>query len=702
MMNMKRALVWAAVLTMWACGAEKPGSSNDASTDGDVDAYWDGYEVPENVDDADTDAISDTDEGRSSGTDTDGDTTPDWQDTDSDGDGIDDIFEAGDALPSTPPRDSDADGTPDFRDDDSDGNGISDLDESCGTDPPCDTDSDGYFDFMDEDNDQDGLDDTVEIGAPTSPVDFDGDTVPDYLDTDSDDDTIRDLSEQTAGADRDTDGDTVVDRHDLDTDGDGWDDADEAGDTDPSTWPVDTDDDSVPDFRDPDSDADGLSDEEELVAGTRRDLGDTDGDGVNDLIEVSYGSNPLSDTDSPRTHGDFVFTVPYNDPADPPPSPLYPIPEMDTLVFSTNIQQADVFFLVDTTASMGGEIDNLVASLSTYIIPEISAEISDVWFGVAGYDDYPVLPYGIAGTDSPFYLLQRMTGVPAQAQSAVETLALHDGEDLPESTVPALWAVATGNALDTYVPAQTACAAGEFGYPCFRPGAVPIVVLITDARFHNDNMVNDPYVGVSGPPPYYLDAVTQLTARHIKVVGVYSESAAASDMEQIVRDTGAVDSFGQPLVTMIMNDGSQLGQRVVLNVMRLANQVPLEVGTEPRDVNEGPGDTVDATVFINRIVPNTAGGVEDPVSPGTFCIGGLAVGDTTIPPDGIADIFTSVLPGQSVCFDIYPELNDMVPHTTEPQIYLAEIDVVGDGITVLDTRDVYFLIPPFIENPIFE
>jgi hypothetical protein len=160
--------------------------------------------------------------------------------------------------------------------------------------------------------------------------------------------------------------------------------------------------------------------------------------------------------------------------------------------------------------------------------------------------------------------------------------------------------------------------------------------------------------------------------------------------------------MGQPLLTQIMSDGSQLGERVVLNVKRLANQVPIEVGTEPRDVNEGPGDLVDATIFIDRIVPNVVGGLEDPMTPGTFCIGGLSTGDTTLPPDGVADIFTSVLPGQAVCFDIYPILNDVVAHTTEPQIYLAEIDVIGDGITVLDTRDVYFLIPPFIENPILE
>lgn len=704
-MNIRRAtLLCAALFTTWACGAGKPSSSTDATTDGDTDAWWDGYEVPENVDDGDSDAISDTDEGRSSNVDTDGDTTPDWQDEDSDGDGISDLYEAGDSDPGTPPRDSDGDTVPDFRDDDSDDNGIPDSVESCGTEPPCDTDGDTYFDFMDDDNDQDGLDDTVELGdTPSAPVDHDGDTVPDYMDEDSDDDTIRDVSEQSVGADVDTDDDTIPDRHDDDSDGDGYSDAEEAGDDDPTSWPVDTDDDGTPDFRDLDSDADGLSDEDELAAGTERTEKDTDGDGVNDLIEDTYGSDPLDGDDNPRTHGDFVFTVPYNDPADPPSPPLQPDPEMDTLVFGTDIQQADVFFLVDTTGSMGGEISNLVDSLSDYIIPEISSEISDVWFGVGGFDDYPVAPYGVPGTDLPFYLVQRMTGSTTDAQTAVEALTVHDGEDLPESTVPALYATATGNALDVYVAAQTGCAAGEFGYPCFRAGAVPIIVLITDAQFHNDSMANDEYSGVGGPPPYYVDAVSALDAIHARVVGVCSGTAEAmQDMEDIVTDSGAVDSSGQPLYTQIMSDGSMLGERVVLNVKRLANQVPIEVGTEARDVDEGAGDTVDATVFIDRIVPNTVGGVEDPVNPGTFCIGGLATGDTTTPPDGVADIFTSVLPGQSVCFDIYPRLNDMVAHTTEPQLYLAEIDVIGDGITVLDTRDVYFLIPPFIDNPIIE
>ena len=75
---------------------------------------------------------------------------------------------------------------------------------------------------------------------------------------------------------------------------------------------------------------------------------------------------------------------------------------MDTLVFATDIQMADVFFLMDTTGSMSGAIANLKSGLSTTIIPEIDAMIPNAWFGVGFFDDYPVSPYGSAGMDSVF------------------------------------------------------------------------------------------------------------------------------------------------------------------------------------------------------------------------------------------------------------------------------------------------------------
>jgi hypothetical protein len=107
---------------------------------------------------------------------------------------------------------------------------------------------------------------------------------------------------------------------------------------------------------------------------------------------------------------------------------------------------------------------------------------------------------------------------------------------------------------------------------------------------------------------------------------------------------------------------------------------------------DDPSDEVDATVFIDRIVPNTVGGVEDPENEGVFCESGLATADTD--SDGYPDKFIDVLPGTPVCFDIIPAQNDSVEPTGGPMIYKAFVDVVGDDVTVLDTREVYFLVPP--------
>jgi hypothetical protein len=128
-------------------------------------------------------------------------------------------------------------------------------------------------------------------------------------------------------------------------------------------------------------------------------------------------------------------------------------------------------------------------------------------------------------------------------------------------------------------------------------------------------------------------------------------------------------------------------------VQTLSNQVPIEVSTTTED---NPVDAVDARIFIERIQPNTTGGVVDPLDPTKICVGGLAVADRT--GDGFPDVFTNVLPGTTVCFDIYPRMNTSVEPLTVPQIFEAFIHVIGDGITVLDTRSVFFLVPPDIQG----
>ncbi|MEQ8455108.1 MAG: VWA domain-containing protein [Sandaracinaceae bacterium] len=643
--------------------------------------------------DTDGDGILDRWEGADEGVDTDGDGTPDFEDLDSDGDGIPDSVE-GRPNPSTgEPADSDGDGVYDFRDDDSDGNGILDMNE-----PEGDLDGDGIPDFADTDDDGDLISDRDEIGDAAAPTDTDGDGMPDYRDTDSDGDTIGDIHEGTF----DTDGDGTLDRHDLDSDDDTWTDAEEAGDADINTPPIDTDGDLVPDFRDADADGDGLSDERERALGTSPTNPDTDGDGVSDLVEVSAcpegdascAMDATDPTSSPRARGDFVFAEPYMMP---------PMPMRDTLDFATDIRVADVYFLIDTTGSMGGAITNVRSSLSTPgtgIIDQVRGSIPDAWFGVGDFKDYNACSYG-SGTDYAYRHAQDMSMDAMASQTAVNGLSASGGFDGPESHVPALWATATGMGLAGRatsagpIPARSGCPAGTFGYPCFRSGAVPIVVMITDVDMHNDPMGNDAYESssctggfgggspIGATPPTFAEAVTAATMNRVRVIGVAVNGGGMGDLQTLATMTGAVDGTGSPLVSSAPS--GSVSSSVVNAIQTLAMSTRFDISVNFED---DPSDAVETfAAFVDHIEANVAGDASRGCDP-------RPADDTD--GDGFPDTFRSVTAGERVCFDIIVKQNDTVMPTTDPQLFRATLRVLGDGFTELDSRDVFFLVPPEI------
>lgn len=506
--------------------------------------------------------------------------------------------------------------------------------------------------------------------------------------TDTDGDTIADVHEGSG----DTDGDTTPDARDLDSDGDGLPDAAEAGDADVLTPPADSDHDTVPDYRDLDSDNDGLSDAEERTRGTDPTRQDTDGDGALDVVEVAAGTDPLVATDSPRTRGDFVFLVPYEAP---------PEPSRDTLVFGTNIQMADVFFLIDRSASMGGEIQNLTNSLRTGIVPRVVAAIPDVAFGAADLDICPgIRSCSSGGTAVGLRCDQMIDADPALTQRALETI-----RDTPvcngthEPYLAAAWLVATDdeNGPDDDWNADrvtaTTCPLDRpgNGWPCFRPGAVPILVEFGDESFLGEGLA-------VCTRPTYDELIAALRDAHIRFIGISSKGAVGDEdnmwtgYRDVARDIGSVDTAGNPLAFEIASDGTGIGDQVVEAIETLAGQVVMDISARAVDVVESPTETVDTTRFVERIEPNTAGGVEDPEHPGRVCVGGLPVADAD--GDTYNDVFLDVLPGTIVCFDIVPRRNEIVPPTSEPQLFRGQVEVLGESVTVLDTREVYFLVPP--------
>ncbi|MDI7267037.1 MAG: hypothetical protein QME96_03470 [Myxococcota bacterium] len=518
--------------------------------------------------------------------------------------------------------------------------------------------------------------DTAEIPPDTPPPD------------DDDGDTIADIDEGRAAA-VDTDRDGTPDYLDLDSDDDTIPDSEEAGDDDPRTAPVDTDGDTTPDFRDPDSDGDGLSDRDEVAAGTDRLRADTDDDGVSDMIEVAAGTDPLDASDNPRARGNFVFVVPYREDPEPP---------RDTLVFGTDIQMADVYFAIDRSASMRAELDNLRSTLRGTIVPRVDAAIPDVWFGVGTFDQCPMR--GVCtSSGTPVWIrnLQNLAGDPAATQAALDAMS-GTCNGASEPYVSTVWLLANGDpARWGWDPARVAprnCpAAGTWiGYPCFRAGAIPIVVMFGDEDFYSQS--NGAGCNpTTGDAPAVADAIAEMNRIGARFIGINSGSSRAG-FEDVARGTGSIDGAGNPLVFTIPGDGTGLGDQLAGAIERLASQTPMDVSADAVDVAEGPWDTVDATIFIDRIVPNAAGGVADPRNPARICVGGLPVADRD--SDTHPDVFPGVRPGTIVCFDIIARRNETVRPAREALVFRAQVRVIGQGITVLDRRDVYFLVPPEI------
>jgi len=497
---------------------------------------------------------------------------------------------------------------------------------------------------------------------------------------DSDRDTIPDSIEGTG----DRDGDTIPNYLDPDSDNDGISDADEAGDADLCTLPRNTDvtpgdpesGDQWFDFLDYDSDNDGLSDADEAGRyGTNPYDPDSDNDGVTDLGEVAAGTDP-NDPASTISPEDFFVVLPYMDPE-----------QHRDLNFGTTIKIADVYFLIDTTGSMDDAIFNVASSLTSSIIPQIFALIPNVQVGVGHFNDFPSGMYGDA-MDMPYWHNVDITPNIATVQSTINTYpgssAWGSGYDTPESHVIGLYLTATGEGLNAggaHIPARTCPGIPDdpgtrVGYPCFRPMALPIIVIISDAPWHNGPASANPY---SFATKGFNDAVSAMLAIGARMVGVFVNNFGTDGlphMQKAATDTGTVDEAGAPLVA-VSNDGA-VSANVVNMITKLASSTPQKVNAEAEDERNDPGpppDDFNAERFVIDIRPKSA------VPP-----------SGSDPPTWDDEYFYDVVPGTSVTFDVTFK-NDIVPPLESAQVFKAWIVVYGNDVARLDERLCIIIVP---------
>lgn len=419
------------------------------------------------------------------------------------------------------------------------------------------------------------------------------------------------------------------------------------------------------------------------------------GDGVPDGYEVFLGRSPIT-ADPPVGPDELYVILPYEGgpvSKDIPPD------------IGIGIRSADIYFLVDTSSTMGGEIDDLRTSLSATIIPEIQLIIDDAFFGVGEFNDYQMTGAG------PYRHLEDITDVVADVQTAINGLSTAANFDYPESGTAALHAIATGEGLPCGQGPAT-CPAGYLGYPCFRPEAQPIVILFTDDSFHNgvaDTLDTDGMTmsscyeygsggcdaqtcfPLSPACPSLETVVGELTAIGAKVIGVWSGAWPGStgqvstwtwgrtypnfdeviDLYYTVAETDSFDSGGSAFLYGINTDGTGLGTEVVDAVDNLVSTMLLDVSSTWFDANP--------------LAPDTSVLVED-VDP-TFCDGCASMNSTT---NTAFDVF----PGSNVIFTAtFENSTGEIPAAVASQEYEVQIQLLGNGATVLAERTVHVLVP---------
>lgn len=351
------------------------------------------------------------------------------------------------------------------------------------------------------------------------------------------------------------------------------------------------------------------------------------------------------------------------------------------LDIEAQLARADVLFLVDTTASMNDEIGQIRDGLRDEIAPGIASAIPDSELGVAVFADFPVMNCG-ERDDSPYDLVTLVTDDLAAVQTAVDSIPSSNGIDRPESQVEALYQVATGEGYRPYIQPSGGCPNGGNGSPCFRDDALPVVLLFTDAPFHNGPGGSNPYrcpldESLEGRGPHtYEEALARLDSINARVIGLYSGDGSdrgEMDLRTVVEDTEALDEAGAPLIFDIGLRGERLSSSVVGAIRTLADVIEFDVDTVLNDPD--PTDGVDPTTFVERVVPVRA----EPMDR----IGSI---------DAENGRFVDVRAGTRVFFRLEIRAGAAVPGP-DPQRFLLEVIFRGDERTRLGSRLVEIVIP---------
>ena len=278
-----------------------------------------------------------------------------------------------------------------------------------------------------------------------------------------------------------------------------------------------------------------------------------------------------------------------------------PVPE-------SGVNALDVVICNDVSGSYSDDIATF-KTRATEVVAALAENVADVYFGLATFCDFPFDPYGSAESgDTAFDLKLRLTGEGSDFYAAVDALSTNYGADGPESQLEAFYQLATGEGRDLNNDGDY----DDMGdiLPTnlgWRPGALRVVILATDAEFHNSDLEPD-YPGAG-----FTETLTALTDANIMVLGLYTGSYAEADLRTVADATRGA-------VFPLAGDSSNMVNAITeaLDLALSSVRVSIDVLNDPEGFvqnpemlwydNVAPGETVPFNInLLNTLEPWVGG-----------------------------------------------------------------------------------------------
>jgi hypothetical protein len=364
-----------------------------------------------------------------------------------------------------------------------------------------------------------------------------------------------------------------------------------------------------------------------------------------------------------------------------------PTPNSLDIAAAADLVRVDVYAILDRSGSMSAETSSIKNNFAT-VLNSLRCQplgsglpgqcVPDLWAGAG--------TVGFAGSGDEAF--QNVADV-QPSPSVGNALTTEPDGCCNEPLTYSVHAAITGQGGASFgmpsVPPRSTCGGSPasnggfapYGYPCFREGALPVIVLATDETPLSGTSTHQLPNWASVVKP----AMNAAGARLVGLLGDSPVSGTETELGTMATDTGAVDAGNGNAPLVFQGAGANAATALANGLRALIEGLPLDVEAVAKD---DPADSVDAVAaFVDHIEVTPSGAAQ--------CSADFSSSDTN--GDAFSDTYSDVLPGTPLCWKVVAKRNLTVPATSEPQILRATVDVISDGRFRVDQFEVTFVVP---------